>query len=433
MAFKSARHMNLSSFKAMDIMRLAQDIESQKIEAQNFDVSNSEPQNSEPQNSEPQNSELQKGAASSGAAHRTPGTAARSVCHLEIGQPATPAPRAARARLRHMLDDPAAHGYTVALGLTPLREQIADLYQRWYGVSVDPARIIITVGSSLGFTMAMLACFDPGDRIALPSPGYPAYRNLTRVLGLEAVDVPVGAAQNWRLTRDALNHISPRPHGLILASPANPTGVMLSANELSDIAHWCHEHGVRLISDEIYHGITYDEPATTMLDMTPELIVVNSFSKYFSMTGHRIGWMIVPEPLIDPLERLAQNLVISAPSLSQYAALAVLQADASADELQAHVARYHQNRDHLCAHLPAEFLGRFAPPQGAFYLYCDISALGADSMTLSHRLLREAGVATTPGIDFDPLNGNAYVRLSYARQTDEVIEACARITTWLKG
>ncbi len=385
MALKQAQHMNLSSFKAMDVMRMAHQLE----------------------------------------AH------GRSICHLEIGQPATPAPQAARALLQEILDDPAAHGYTVALGMPALRDAVAALYARWYGRSVDPARVIMTVGSSLGFMMAMLSCFERGDRIGLPAPGYPAYRNLTRVLGLEPIDIPVGAEQNWCLSVEALERLSPRPDGLILASPANPTGVMLSPRALSEIAHWCHDHGVRLISDEIYHGISYDRPATSLLDVTPDLIVVNSFSKYFSMTGHRLGWMIVPETMVAPIERLAQNLVISVPTLSQHAALAVLQSEDSFVELDTHVAQYRRNRDHLLNHLPPEFLGQAAPADGAFYLYADISALGADSETVSRRLLNEAGVATTTGIDFDPQNGGRYLRLSYARQTEEVIEACRRICSWL--
>jgi len=387
MEFNLAQHMNLSSFKAMDVMRVAQQLEAE----------------------------------------------GRSICHLEIGQPATPAPVPARADLRARMDDAETHGYTVALGLPALRERISGLYGRWYGKSIAPERVVLTVGSSLGFIMAMLACFERGARIALPSPGYPAYRNLSRVLGLQPVDVPVDASQNWRLSVEDLARMSPQPDGLILASPANPTGVMLSEDELKDIALWCQSNGVRLISDEIYHGLTYDRPATSLVDVTPDLIVVNSFSKYFSMTGHRIGWMIIPEGLRDPIERLAQNLVISAPTLSQYAALAVLSDPTSFDELDRHVARYRSHRDYLLQHLPAAFLGDFPSPDGAFYLYADITALGQTSSEISQALLAEAGVAATPGIDFDPVRGDAYLRLAYARETAEIEEACRRITAWMAG
>ena len=384
---KIASHMDLSSFIVMDVMR-----DAQALEAQGMDIK-----------------------------------------HLEVGQPRTPAPAPAIKAIRDALPEIASHGYTLALGMPPLRDAIAALYQRWYGKYIDPARIVVTVGSSLGFEMALLTCFEPGDVIALPCPGYPAYRNLLRVLGLRVFDIPTRADTNWRLNVAHLRALKEKPNGLILASPMNPTGATLNASELKEIAHYCHETGIRLISDEIYHGITFDGPAASAVDLTPSAIVVNSFSKYFSMTGYRIGWMVVPDKLVDPLERLSQNLIISVPTLSQIAALAAMTEEESFNELDGHVARYRANRDILMSHLPKSFLGNVTQPEGAFYLYADTRAISSDSKDLCKRLLHEAHVALTPGIDFDPFEGHLAVRLSFAGSETDMQEACKRINQWVNS
>ncbi|MCE2516978.1 MAG: aminotransferase class I/II-fold pyridoxal phosphate-dependent enzyme [Alphaproteobacteria bacterium] len=354
------------------------------------------------------------------------------VMHLEVGQPSTGAPAAACRAIVDALDDPSAHGYTLALGIDPLRKGIARHYERAYGLQVSPENVIVTVGSSLGFVMAFLTCFENGDRIAMTNPGYSAYRNLMLSVGLEVVDLPAGAAQNWVPRVEDLAAMDPKPEGLILASPSNPTGVVLSADELAAIARWCHDNDVRLISDEIYHGISFDVDCATALGSSSSAIIVNSFSKYFSMTGHRVGWMIVPDDLIDPMERLAQNAVISVPTLSQIAATAAITDDHALNELEGYVARYRTNRDVLLDGLPASFLGNVAPAQGAFYIYADTSGISANSIELADRLLKEAHVATTPGADFDPVDGHLALRLSFAGSTDDMKEAARRITAWVR-
>ena len=350
------------------------------------------------------------------------------VMHLEVGQPSTGAPKAASQAIINALDDPSAHGYTMALGIAPLRRGIARHYQRVYGLEVAPENVIVTVGSSLGFVMAFLTCFEDGERVAMTNPGYSAYRNLMLSVGLEVVDLPAGAAQNWVPKVEDLAALDPKPQGLILASPSNPTGVVLSAEELAAISRWCHDNDVRLISDEIYHGISFDVDCATALASSPSAIIVNSFSKYFSMTGHRVGWMIVPDDLIDPMERLAQNAVISVPTLSQIAATAAITDEKALNELEGHVARYRANRDILLNELPPEFLGNVAPAQGAFYIYADTSGISSDSIALADRLLKDTHVATTPGADFDPVNGHLALRLSFAGSTEDMTEAARRIT-----
>ena len=356
--------------------------------------------------------------------------AGQSVIHLEVGQPGTPAPAAVRAAAKRAIDEQAI-GYTDAFGLPALRSRIARHYAERYGVEVDPARVAVTPGSSGGFLLAFLAAFDPGDRVALAAPGYPAYRNILSALGLEPVPVEVGPNAQYQPNPElaaACGDIA----GLIVASPANPTGTMIPPAELARLAAWCHERGVRLVSDEIYHGITYESPAQTARAFGPGdrggAIVVNSFSKYYSMTGWRLGWMVVPPDLARSVECLAQNFYISPPALSQLAALPVFGCRA---ELDSHVARYRANRDTLIATLRAAGLDRFAPAEGAFYLYVDVSALTRDSRDFCRRLLAETGVATTPGRDFDPINGDGWVRLSFAGSTAEVAEAARRLARWL--
>jgi len=359
------------------------------------------------------------------ARDRSARSAAERVVHLEVGQPGTSAPQAvveaaARALRSERL------GYTEALGVPALRERIAQHYREYYGTHVAPERVVITTGSSGGFLLAFLAAFDHGDRVALAEPGYPAYRNILTALDITPVGLPTEAASRFQPTPALLDRAG-RIDGLIVASPANPTGSMMSPDELAEIAGWCRRHGVRLVSDEIYHGITYGMPAATALAYSDEAIVINSFSKYYAMTGWRLGWMIVPPDLVRAVEVLAQNLFISAPTLPQLAALAAFDARA---ELDANVARYRANRDLLLAELPKAGFDRFAPADGAFYLYADVAHLTNDSEAFCRRMLAEAGVAATPGTDFDPARGRAYVRFSYAGTTDDMIEATRRLRAW---
>ena len=357
----------------------------------------------------------------------------RSIMHLEVGQPSTGAPKAASDAIVAALSNPASHGYTLSTGMTPLRRGIARHYKRWYDLDIDPERVMVTVGSSMGFAMAFLTCFDAGERIAMTNPGYSAYRNLMKSVGLECVDVPARSAQNWVPRLEDLEALSPRPDGLILASPSNPTGVVLKPEELAAIAKWCDANGVRLISDEIYHGITFGVDHSCALETSSSAIVVNSFSKYFSMTGHRVGWMIVPEDLVDPLDRLTQNCVISVPTLSQIAATTAITDEHALSELAGHVDRYRVNRDILLDHLPAKFLGNVAPAEGAFYIYADTSAISNDSVILADRLLNEANVATTPGADFDTEEGHLAIRLSFAGTSEEMKQAAENITAWVRN
>jgi aspartate/methionine/tyrosine aminotransferase len=348
-----------------------------------------------------------------------------SVIHLEVGQPSTPAPRGVLDAAHAALDIDRI-GYVAALGLPALRERIARHYRDAYGCEVSPERVIVTTGSSGGFPLAFLASFDAGDRVALAVPGYPAYRNILAALNLEAVDLPTSLADRFQPTVQALERAGPIA-GLIVASPSNPTGTMVSRAELGQLARWCDHNHVRLISDEIYHGIVYEGEATSAVEVSGHAIVVNSFSKYFSMTGWRIGWLVVPPDLVRPIERLAQNFFISVPTLSQHAALAAFDCR---EELDGHVRRYRANRDLLMAGLPAAGFDRLTCAQGAFYLYADISHVTNDSRDFCKRMLQEAGVAATPGIDFDRARGAGTLRISFAGSTAEMEEAVRRLKTW---
>ncbi|HKV16792.1 MAG TPA: pyridoxal phosphate-dependent aminotransferase [Reyranella sp.] len=348
-----------------------------------------------------------------------------SVVHLEVGQPSTSAPREALLAAHAALDNDRI-GYAAALGLPALRERIARHYRDAYGRELSPERVIVTTGSSGGFPLAFLASFDAGDRVALAAPGYPAYRNILAALDLEAVDLPTSAADRFQPTVEALEKAGPVA-GLIVASPSNPTGTMVTRRELAALAGWCDRRGVRLISDEIYHGIVYDGVAASAVEVSDQAIVVNSFSKYFSMTGWRVGWLVVPPDLVRPIERLSQNFFISVPTLSQHAAIAAFDCR---EELDGHVHRYRTNRDLLLAGLPAAGLDRLTPAQGAFYLYADVSHLTNDSRDFCKRMLREAGVATTPGVDFDRARGAGTLRISFAGSTAEMEEAVRRLKAW---
>lgn len=348
-----------------------------------------------------------------------------SVIHLEVGQPSTPAPREALLAAHAALDNDRI-GYVAALGLPALRERIARHYRDAYGCELSSERVIVTTGSSGGFPLAFLASFDTGDRVALAAPGYPAYRNILAALDLEAVDLPTSAADRFQPTVEALEKAGPIA-GLIVASPSNPTGTMVTRPELASLAEWCDRRGVRLISDEIYHGIVYEGAAASAVAVSDQAIVVNSFSKYFSMTGWRVGWLVVPPDLVRPIERLSQNFFISVPTLSQHAAIAAFDCR---EELDGHVRRYGANRDLLLAGLPAAGLDRLTPAQGAFYLYADVSHLTNDSRDFCKRMLREAGVATTPGVDFDRARGAGTLRISFAGSTAEMEEAVRRLKAW---
>lgn len=348
-----------------------------------------------------------------------------TVIHLEVGQPSTPAPKGALAAAHAALDSDRI-GYVAALGMPALRERIARHYRDVYRVEVSAERVIVTTGSSGGFPLAFLASFDAGDRVALAAPGYPAYRNILVALNLEPVDLPTSAADNFQPTVAALEKAG-KIDGLIVASPSNPTGTMVGHAEMKELAHWCDRHGVRLISDEIYHGIVYEGDTVSAVEVTDQAIVINSFSKYFSMTGWRVGWMVVPQDLVRPIERLAQNFFISVPTLSQHVALAAFDCR---EELDGHVRRYKTNRDLLLKGLPEAGLKTFAPAEGAFYLYADVNHLTNDSREFCSRMLKEAGVATTPGVDFDRARGAGTLRISFAGSTVEMEEAVHRLKAW---
>jgi aspartate/methionine/tyrosine aminotransferase len=352
--------------------------------------------------------------------------AGERVIHLEVGQPGTPAPQAVLDAARRALANDRI-GYTDAEGIAPLRQAIAENYRRRYGLSINPAGIAVTTGSSAAFQLAFLAAFEAGDRVALAAPGYPAYRNILSALGLEAVSIEAGENAHYQPNPELLADV-PDLAGLIVASPANPTGTMIAPAELRRLADYCRDRGIRLISDEIYHGITYEGTAQTARAFGSDAVVVNSFSKYYSMTGWRLGWMLVPPDLARSVECLAQNFYISPPALSQLAAVAAFDCDA---ELDGHVARYRANRDRLIATMRKAGLRRFAPAEGAFYLYVDVSALTRDSGDFCRRMLAEIGVAATPGRDFDPLHGDDWVRFSFAGSADDIEEAARRLAEWL--
>lgn len=348
------------------------------------------------------------------------------VIHLEVGQPSGQAPTRVLAAARNALDGHGL-GYTEALGLPQLRERIAGHYRHAYGVAVDPQNVAVTTGSSGAFLLAFLAAFDAGDRVAVAAPGYPAYRNILEALGIEVVAVPVGAASRWQLTVEVLEQVEGRLDGVVVASPSNPTGSMLSAHEVAELAAWCELKGIRLVSDEIYHGITYGAPAGTAAGAGGHALIVNSFSKYYAMTGWRLGWMVVPPDLLRAVECLAQNLFISPPTLSQIAAQAVFDC---VEELDSRVAIYRANRDVLLNELPKAGFTRLAPSDGAFYLYADVAELTNDSAEFCRRMLTETGVACTPGMDFDPYQGHRTLRFSFAGATADMVTAARRLQEW---
>ena len=346
---------------------------------------------------------------------------------LSAGQPSTPAPVAVRVAAHAALDADRI-GYTNALGIPALRAAIARHYGDRVGIDVDPANVAVTTGSSGGFSYAFLAAFDAGDTVAMARPGYPAYRNMLAALGCRVVELACGPETRFQPTVEQLEALPEPPAGLIVASPANPTGTMVLPEELRALLAWCDAHGTRFISDEIYHGITYSTPATCAWSMGHDSIVVDSFSKYFSMTGWRIGWLLVPNVLIDAVDRLAGNFTICPPALSQFAAVAAFDAY---DELDANVARYAANRAMLLQSLPVIGLDRLAPADGAFYIYADVSRWTDDALSWAARLLDEAGVAVAPGIDFDPVDGGKFIRMCFAGDGAEISHAVEIMGAWL--
>jgi aspartate/methionine/tyrosine aminotransferase len=354
--------------------------------------------------------------------------AGEPVYNLAAGQPATSAPEPVRAAAVAALAADKI-GYTAALGIPPLREAIAQHTREWYGIDVAAANVVVTTGSSGGFLTSFLAAFDPGDVVAMARPGYPAYRNILASLGCVVAEFDCGPDQGFVGSVELLDSLDPLPDGLILASPANPTGAMLSSDVLADVVAWCDRRQVRLISDELYHGICYGEPAATAWQFSRESVVVNSFSKYFSMTGWRLGWLLVPDELLDAVDRIAGNYAICPPALSQLAALGAFDAY---QELDANVARYRTNRDLLLDRLPAIGLSRLAPADGAFYIYADVSDFTDDSLPWVRRVLAETGVAVAPGLDFDTRFGSRFARLSFAGDTADISRAVDVLGEYLK-
>ncbi|MFT0861625.1 pyridoxal phosphate-dependent aminotransferase [Ancylobacter sp. G4_0304] len=354
------------------------------------------------------------------------------VIHMEVGQPAASAPQAARAAAARALEH-GRIGYTTALGIPSLRARIARHYRETYDLDLDldPARVVVTTGSSAGFLLAFLSMFEPGDRVAIANPGYPPYRHILTALGCEPVLIETDAASRWVITPQALAqaHAQGPLKGVLVASPANPTGTMMRPEALAELIATAEGLGIRFISDEIYHGLDYAFPATTAAALSPNAAVIHSFSKYFCMTGWRVGWMVLPAPLVRAVERLQQNLMISVPTLSQIAAEAAFDGAAEMEEVKH---GYEENRRILTAGLPAAGLPEFLPVDGAFYLYADVSHFTEDSAAFARRLLDEAHVAATPGVDFDPHRGHHYLRLSYAGSAADMREAVARIGDFLR-
>jgi aspartate/methionine/tyrosine aminotransferase len=355
--------------------------------------------------------------------------AGHRVIHMEVGQPAAPAPATAITAAQAALAS-GRLAYTETLGIRTLRERIARHYRESYRVEIDPARVAVTTGSSAGFILAFLALFEPGDRIAVALPGYPPYRHIMRALGCEPVAIETDQATRWAITPDTLlaSHRKARLNGVLVASPANPTGTMMTGQALRDVFDAAQSAGIQVISDEIYHGLDYAFPAETAAHHCDRAVMINSFSKYFCMTGWRVGWMVVPEPLIRPIDRLQGNLAISVPTLSQVAAQAAFDGRAEMEEVKH---GYERNRRILIDGLPKAGFDQILPADGAFYLYADVSRFCSDSLDFAKRMLAETHVAVTPGIDFDPVRGQRFIRFCYAGSAADMHEAVERIGNWL--
>jgi aspartate/methionine/tyrosine aminotransferase len=346
------------------------------------------------------------------------------IIHMEVGQPSSGAPKAATQALVAAMEADAL-GYTVARGIPALRQGIADLYKRWYGVDLNPERVVVTSGSSGAFLLAFTALFEAGDRVALGEPGYPSYRQILKALSLEPVGVASSAENRFQPVPADLEGVDVQ--GLIVASPGNPSGTMLSREALADLIAYADQKGIAFVSDEIYHGLHYGERAHSALEISDNVYVINSFSKYFAMTGWRVGWMVVPEDHIRTVERLAQNMFICAPHAAQIAALAALDCT---PELEANREVYAENRRLMLEGLPRAGFDKIAPPDGAFYIYADVSDLTSDSLAFARDILHKAGVAVTPGLDFDPVRGATTLRFSYARSTKDIIEGLRRLQAY---
>ena len=353
--------------------------------------------------------------------------AGRHIIHMEVGQPGTGAPKGAADALAAAMSE-APLGYTVALGLPALRARIAQMYRDWYNADLDPNRVVITPGSSGGFILSFTALFDTGDRVGIGAPGYPSYRQILKALALQPIDLPTAAAHRYQPVPEDFAAMDLA--GLLVASPANPTGTMLDKPAMQALIDACKGRETAFISDEIYHGIEYEKKAVTALEVTNDAYVINSFSKYFSMTGWRVGWMVVPEDHVRVVERIAQNMFICAPHASQIAALAAMDCE---EEMQANMDVYRANRTLMLEVLPKAGFGRIAPPDGAFYVYADVSDITDDSRALASDILARAGVAVTPGLDFDPLRGHKTLRFSYARSTADIEEGLARLERYMNA
>ena len=353
--------------------------------------------------------------------------AGRHIIHMEVGQPGTGAPKAALDRLKGDLDG-GSLGYTVALGVPELRQRIARLYGDWHNVDMDPDRVVVTAGASGAFLLAFTALFDTGERVGLGAPCYPSYRQILKSFDVQAIDIPTKLENGFQpVPSDVVDHDL---NGLIVASPANPTGTMLSKGELAALSDACNALNAAFISDEIYHGLDFGKQSATAAAVTDQVYVINSFSKYFSMTGWRVGWMIVPPDHVRTVERIAQNQFICANHAAQRLALYAMDCD---EELQANIAVYAENRRLMLAELPKAGFERFASPDGAFYVYADVSEFTEDSRAFASEILEQAGVAVTPGLDFDPKEGHKWLRFSYARSTDDIRMGLTRLATFMQG
>ena len=350
----------------------------------------------------------------------------RKIIHMEVGQPSTAAPSRALERTSQIIKSNPL-GYTVALGLPELRKKISDLYGRWYNLDLDPARVIVTSGSSGAFILSFTALFEEGARVGIGAPGYPSYRQILKSLGIFPVDIMTNFENKFQPTTNDV--VSQNLDGLLVASPSNPTGTMLNKDELAALIDTSHSIGANFISDEIYHGIQYEKKAVSALEVTDECYVINSFSKFFSMTGWRVGWMVVPEDHIRIVERLAQNLFICSPHVSQVAALEAMSCE---DELSQNLDIYRKNRQIIMDGLQQIGFENFAPPDGAFYFYIDISKYCDDSLSFCNDILDEVGVAITPGVDFDPKRGKTTIRISYSRSTEEIVEGMSRLGDFMR-
>ncbi len=356
--------------------------------------------------------------------------AGRDIVHMEVGEPAFGAPEAARAAIRAGLEGPTTMGYTSGLGLPALRQAIAGLYRRRHGLEIDPGRVIVTTGSSAAFQLAFLGLFDPGARVAIADPSYPAYRNILSVLGLELVRIEATLETRYQPTPELLEAAGPLD-GLLIASPANPAGTVLDREHMAALMEHCRAADITVIADEIYHGLTYGAEAVSALECLDDAVVVNSFSKYWSMTGWRIGWMVVPERVVRAVETLAQNLYISANHASQLGAIGAL-SEAGEAEAASHMQEYATNRAALMARLPELGFSEIAPCDGAFYVYAGLGSLSEDSRSFCAGLLRHQGVATTPGLDFDPVRGHGTLRLSFAQSPERIAEGIRRIARYVE-